>query len=153
MSKCIPRHAILVVWAGLLLWPLVAHPENGPMLLVDQPTDSTSTHLALARTVHSSIKQYGRLPLRNASLISGQPLAADPLADYWYLPNWLPFWQPEPWMFTLLFLLHLWWTGLGMIVLLESEGVSRAGGLLAATAWMGTPRLIGYIGCWQVSFV
>ncbi len=71
----------------------------------------------------------------------------------WYLPNWLTFWQPEPWMFTLLFLMHLWWTGLGMIVLLESEGVSRAGGLLAATAWMGTPRLIGYIGSGQVSFV
>jgi hypothetical protein len=145
--------AVLLAWALLTLLPLFAHPENGPMPLVVQQTDFTTTHLPIARYVHDALVQYGRLPLWNAAILSGQPLAADPLSGYWYLPNWLTFWQPYPWMFSLLFLLHLCWTGWGMFTLLKIEGMLPAGALLAALAWMATPRLIGYIGGGQVSMV
>jgi len=145
--------SILLLWAILSLLPLIAHPENGPMPLVQQQTDFNVTHLPIALYVHNTLAQYGYVPLWNAAILSGQPFAADPLAGYWYMPNWLTFWQPQPWMFTLFFLLHLFWTGWGMFTLMVSEKAGRAGALMAAIAWMATPRLIGYIGGGQISMV
>jgi hypothetical protein len=145
--------AMLLIWAILNLLPLVTHPDNGPMPLVAQQTDFFDTHLPITRYVHDTLTQYGYAPVWNAAILSGQPFAADPLSGYWYLPNWLTFWQPQPWMFTLLFLLHLFWTGWGMFILMRSENAGRSGALLAAVAWMATPRLIGYIGGGQISMV
>src|SRR5450756_1260802 len=143
----------LLFWALLNLFPIISHPEQIPMPLVVQGTDFVITHLPVAVYVHNNLAQYGQIPLWNTTMMSGQPFAADPLSGYWYLPNWLTFWQPYPWMFSLLFLLHLCWSGWGMFTFLKIEGMLPAGALLAALAWMATPRLIGYIGGGQVSMV
>ncbi|HEX7566987.1 MAG TPA: hypothetical protein VF355_00320, partial [Anaerolineaceae bacterium] len=143
----------LLFWALLNLFPIISHPEQIPMPLVVQDSDFVITHLPVAVYVHNNLAQYGQIPLWNTTMMSGQPFAADPLSGYWYLPNWLTFWQPYPWMFSLLFLLHLCWSGWGMFTFLKIEGMLPAGALLAALAWMATPRLIGYIGGGQVSMV
>ena len=72
--------SILLLWAILSLLPLIAHPENGPMPLVQQQTDFNVTHLPIALYVHNTLAQYGYVPLWNAAILSGQPFAADPLA-------------------------------------------------------------------------
>jgi hypothetical protein len=143
---------LLAAWAVLILFPLLTHPNDIPMPLVPQGTDFLITHLPNALYVHDNLAVSGHIPLWNAMMMSGQPFAGDPLSGYWYLPNWLTFWQPQPWMFTLLFLLHLVWTGLGFFSLLSVERVSPIAAFLGTMAWMATPKLIGYIGGGQVSF-
>lgn len=143
----------LLVWAVLALFPLLSQFGSAPMPRVPQNTDFFVTHWPIVRYVHDMISQYGTIPLWNSMILSGQPFAADPLSGYGYPPNWLTFWLPEPGMFTLLFLIHLVWTGWGMLKLLRAEGAGELPALLAAWIWMATPRLVGYIGSGQVSMV
>lgn len=78
--------AALGLAAGLL-WPLVLHPNHIPMPPVTQSSDLVISHLANARYLHRMLAEHGRLALWNAQMFAGQPLAADPLAGIWYLPN------------------------------------------------------------------
>ncbi len=145
--------ALLIAWAILNLWPLVSHLDQAPMPRVVQDSDFLISHLPFARYVHDNLAEYGHIPLWNASIMSGQPFAADRLSGLWYFPNWLAFWQPQTWMYTLLFLLHLVWTGWGFFLLMKAEGVRPAAAFFAALAWMATPRLIGYVGGGLVTMV
>ena len=113
--------AALGLAAGLL-WPLVLHPNHIPMPPVTQSSDLMISHLANARYLHRTLAEHG------------QPLAADPLAGIWYLPNWLAVFFPQPWAFNLLFLLHLGWAGLGLFSFLRAEGRSPAAAFLR---WWG----------------
>ncbi len=141
---------LLIAWAVILLWPLVSHPERGPMPRVVQDSDFIIVHLSVATYIHNSLVQYGQIPLWNATIMSGQPFAGDWKSGYWYLPNWLTYWQPQPWMFTLLLIIHLAFSGWGFYKLMRAEGLGNTASIFSAVAWMATPRLIGYIGGGQM---
>jgi hypothetical protein len=118
-----------------------------------QNTDMLVTHLPIARYVHSVMEQYHQIPLWNSLQFSGQPLAADPLTGYWYLPNWLTYIWPQPAAFNVLFVLHYTWAGLGLFILMKSYGLRSSAAFLSAIIFIGTPKLAAYVGSGQVSSV
>jgi hypothetical protein len=140
-------------FAGLFLWPLVIHPLYAPMTYVVQTTDFFTNHLAMAQYIHDSIVQYHQIPLWNEHIFSGQPLAADPLAGLWYLPNWIIYLFPTATAYNLLLFLHLTWGGYGVFRLLRSDKINAWAATFGMVAFVGTPRLIGYIGSGQMSWV
>lgn len=139
--------------AVLFNWPLVLHPNYIPMTSLTQVTDFLVAHLPYAQYIHGMWIQFGYPPLWNSVMLSGMPLVADPLAGYGYLPNWLLFIYPQPVSYTVLFIFHLAWTGIGLYKFLQNESIHPAAALFGAIAWMGTPRLIGYLGSGQVSTI
>jgi hypothetical protein len=143
--------AAIFLLALIFLWPLVFHPDWIPMTGVYQNTDYLVTHLPYARYIHAQWSAQGHPPLWNSSILSGMPLVADPLSGYFYFPNWLTYLFPTTFVFNLLFVFHIAWTGLGLFLFLRSDGLNPLPALFGAVAWMGTPKLIGYLGGGQVS--
>lgn len=96
----------------------------------------------------------GRLPLWNPALYGGAPFVGDIQAGFLYLPNLVLFLlNPFFGYGTLQWLsvLHLFWAGLGMYVLLrtliwETEPVSRLAAMFGATAFMFCDPLLIHIG-------
>ncbi|MDR3573992.1 MAG: YfhO family protein [Anaerolineaceae bacterium] len=143
----------IVMMALVFLWPLVLHPNQIPMMGKTQLTDFVVSHLSYAQYIHNMWFTYGHAPLWNSSLLSGMPLIADPLSGYFYLPNWLTFIFPIPAAYNFLFFLHLAWTGWGLFLFLRTRPIRPLPALFGAIAWMGTTKLMGYIGSGQVSSV
>ena len=141
------------ILAALFLWPAVIYPHEFLSTPLPQATDFLVTHLPYAQYVHYSWINFHQIPLWNSLLFSGQPFAADPLSGYGYLPNWLGFFFPVPATFNLLFWLHLTWAGCGVYYFLKTEDLVSGAAFPAAVAFMGTPKLIAYIGVGQVSLV
>ncbi len=135
----------ILLWAIIILWPVVIHPDQAPRPYAIFETDFELIHWPTIQYIHDNLVNYGRFPLWDSALLSGQPFATH-LSIAWYLPNWLVIWLPQLWMFTLLYIAHLAWAGWGCYHLMRTEGVKTWGALVAALAWMGTPKLVGYIG-------
>jgi len=123
------------------------------MTAFHQETDLIITHLPIAVQINHVLRTYHQLPLWNVFQFSGQPLVADPLVGYWYLPNWLTFIFPYPISFNFLFLVHFFWSGLGLFLFLKKKKVGDNAALFGAICWMGTPKLIGYLAGGQVSTI
>ena len=96
----------------------------------------------------------GRLPLWNPTLYGGAPFIGDIQAGFFYLPNLLLMlaapqfdYGALPW----LAVLHLYWAGLGMYVLLRTlcwgeEPVNRIAALFGALAFMFADPLLVHFG-------
>jgi hypothetical protein len=96
----------------------------------------------------------GRLPLWNPTLYGGAPFIGDIQAGFLYLPNLLLFliapkfdYGALPW----LSVLHLYWAGLGMYVLLRTlrwtaMPVNRSAALFGAVAFMFADPLFVHVG-------
>ncbi len=96
----------------------------------------------------------GRLPLWNPTLYGGAPFIGDIQAGFLYLPNLLLLllapqfdYGALPW----LAVLHLYWAGLGMYVLLRTlcwgeEPVNRLAALFGALAFMFADPLLVHFG-------
>lgn len=154
MGLMIKRPLLIIASLSLLyLHPLVFYPNHIPMTNILQVTDFTLSHLSYANYIHYRWMLDGHPPLWNSSMLSGMPLIADPLSGYFYIPNWLTFIFPFPIAYNILFVTHLLWTGLGMFLFVRKIGLSSDPALFSAAVWMGTPKLIGYIGFGQVSSV
>jgi len=118
-----------------------------------QETDLLSTHLPMSKQINYVISTYHQIPLWNIFQFSGQPLVADPLSGYWYLPNWLTFLFPVPLTFNALLFLHLVWSGIGMFFFLSKKRLTNISTLFGALCWMGTPKIIGYLAGGQISTI
>lgn len=94
----------------------------------------------------------GRLPLWNPTLYGGAPFIGDIQAGFLYLPNLLVFLTNPLFSYTqlqALAILHLFWAGLGMYVLLRSlrcEQVSRPAALFGALAFALCDPLLIHLG-------
>jgi hypothetical protein len=116
-------------------------------------SDLLISHWPNAHFLRTEIRDRGEIPLWNPLILSGAPLAADPLFNIWYPPSWLTIFLPITVAFNLLFLLHLAWAGFGMYIFLRAEGKSRGVALLAGLAFGGTPKLIGHIALGHIGLV
>src|SRR6185503_8847103 len=94
------------LWAVLLMWPVLLHPDWVLMQPGAQFSDLLISHWPNAEFIRSSLFEFGQFPLWNPSILSGAPFAADPLAGLWYLPNWITVILPLPFAFNLLLALH-----------------------------------------------
>jgi hypothetical protein len=143
---------LILTWSIILIWPLVIHPDQAPGPRGFETTDFELIHWPTIQYIHDNLMRNGQIPLWDASRLSGQPTSTY-LSVFWYLPQWLTILQPLTWMFTLSLLLHLVWCGFGFFRLMHKEGVQFWGMALATLAWIGTPKLIGYIGDGQMNMV
>jgi len=77
----------------------------------------------------------GELPLWNPYLFSGVPFLANPQPALFYPPVWLGLLLSPQRLAGLLFVLHFWLAGAGMLIWLRSEGADEAGALLGGIAF------------------
>jgi len=116
-------------------------------------SDLAITHWPNAVFIRDTWRETGRLPLWRPLIMAGAPFAANPLSGLWYPPNLLLLFLPLPAAFNLLLALHLLWGGLGMYRLGQQFRLSRGAALVAAAAWVLTPRTIAHMGAGHVGLV
>ncbi len=144
----------LFLSAGLLqLFPLLKDPRQVLFWRGGAFSDLLVSHWPNAVVVRRSIETWGQLPLWNPSVLSGAPLAADPLAGLWYPPSWLAIALPTALGFNLLIWLHLAWAGIGCWALARRLGQGHAGAIVSGLAFNAAPKLIGHVGLGHVSLV
>ena len=141
-----------IKWLGylLLLFPLVMILPG----LADFPypsgdasySDITISHYPAAVTLKRLILVYRQLPLWSPHLLSGAPLAANPLYSLYYPPSWLGLFLPLPAGFNLLVILHLAWGGLGILRLLQADVRAVHRGRVAAGAEVQVHDAVGAPG-------
>jgi hypothetical protein len=118
-----------------------------------QYSDLLISHWPNAFFLRQSLIKWGQIPLWNPQILSGAPFAADPLSGMWYPPNWLALVIPISLAFNLLYWFHLAWAGWGIWRFVRAEGGGLAGGVIAALAFSGTPKLMTHIGVGHLSLV
>lgn len=102
------------------------------------------TYTFAARSLRSGV-----LPLWNPYLYSGMPFAADNQAGLFYPVNLLVFLLvPNLTYFTmeLMSVLHVWWAGVGMYILLRSMNARRVAAFASALAWMFSDVFVIHFG-------
>ena len=124
-----------------------AYPPGG------EYSDITVSHYPNAIYLRNAIMENHTIPLWSSSILSGYPFAANPLSGLWYPPGWMALLLPLPLGFNLLILLHLFWGGLGMYLLLRQEGISVSAALLGALAFEAMPKLLAHYGAGHISLV
>jgi len=148
-------------WTALAL---VATPALGLAALLFDPTgfpfwrggaysDLLVSHGPISAFIRYSIISWHQIPLWNPLILSGMPLAADPLAGLWYLPNVLAWVLPGGLGFNLLFWAHLALASWGGLRLLRSEGASVPAAVLGGVVFAATPKLVGHIGLGHLTLV
>ena len=149
------------VLRALRLWPLllplvilvpVLKATHTP-LLKSRYSDLTLAHYPYIAYQRSSLWEGNRLPLWSPVILSGGPLAANPLASVWYPPGWLTLVAPLPLGFNLGMAAHLLWGGIGLYLLMRREGCSRPAALLAGLAFIALPKLFAHYGAGHLTLL
>ena len=157
MKRRFPRvlvePALALLISALWLVPFISELDGFAFWRGAQYSDLLISHWPNAVFFRQSLIKWGQIPLWNPLILSGAPFAADPLSGMWYPPNWLALVIPASLAFNLLFWLHLAWTGWGTWRFVRAEGVGWVGGVIAALAFSGTPKLMTHIGIGHVSLV
>lgn len=116
-------------------------------------SDLVISHLSNAHYIAQSLAETGRIPLWSDAILSGYPLAANPLAGIWYPPGWLVHFFPLHIGFNLLVLTHLLWGGWGMMVLLRKMGLKTVSFLLGGLAFMMMPKTFAHFAAGHVTLI
>lgn len=116
-------------------------------------SDLWISHAPNLRFIREAIGAWHAIPLWNPLILSGMPLAADPLAGLWYPLHALGWLGPGGFGFNLLFWIHLALAAGGVFNLLRSEGASTSASLLGGLVFAATPKLIGHVGLGHLTLV
>lgn len=144
--------AILVLVAAGLLWP--APFTQSQLFAAWQGSDLMLSHWPMALLIQRTFAQQHALPLWNPYFGGGLPLGADPLAALFYPPTQLVHFLALRDYFLVLIMGHLVFAGLGMLLLARRAlGLPRLPALVAAIAYMATPRLLAHLGAGHVTIV
>jgi hypothetical protein len=153
---CLGQGAVLIAVAAALIWPAPVKAGQLPGILpiTGQQSDLILSHWPSALLIKRTVAQDHHLPLWNPYYGGGRPLAGDPLAALYY-----PFTQlvnvfPVREYYLILLWGHLVLAGVGMLLLARrAAGLAPLPALVAAIAYMATPRLIGHLGAGHVTLV
>jgi hypothetical protein len=145
--------SVLVAAPAIWLGDLVRAPTAFPFLVGTAYSDLVVTHFPSAWFIHESVVRWHQIPLWNPNILSGMPLAADPLAALWYPPAWLTMLVPTAGMFNLYLYAHLVLAGLGMAAFTTRLGVMRGASVFCGLAFGGLVKLVGHIGLGHVGMV
>jgi hypothetical protein len=145
-----PAAVFLLLALGSMA-PLVLQPGSVAFWPGAQYSDLLISHLPNTLIAHDALFTWHQAPLWNPTILSGTPLAADPLAGLAYAPNWLAVLMPSALTFNLLLILHLAWAGVGLYKLSRAQGVGSiaayaAGILFAAGTKFATHVALGHVG-------
>ena len=116
-------------------------------------SDMSLAHYPYAMLQKQAIIQEHRLRLWSPLILSGAPIAANPLAGLWYPPGWLAWILPLPLGFNLLIMLHMFLGGFGLYQLLRLEGLRQPPALIGAIAFEMMPKLFAHYGAGHVTLL
>jgi hypothetical protein len=143
---------VLLTVATALLWPAPIDPNQ--LFAAQLTSDLLTSHWPTALLIQRTFAQSHTLPLWNPFFGGGQPLGADPLASLFYPPTQLVHFLSLRDYYLVLIMGHLVWAGLGMLLLARrAVGLPRLPALVAAVAFMATPRLMSHLGAGHVTIV
>ncbi len=130
-------------WFVFILPVLIFLPGVGGFTFIQGTkfNDIAISHYPLAYFIQTTIRESGQIPLWSNTILSGFPLAANPLASLFYPPQWLALLLPLPFGLNLVAMLHMIFGGVGMYWLMRQEGVGRAAALMGAVAFEAMPKL------------
>lgn len=148
----IPNIVVFIV----LLMPLfvyLPHLSSFAYPASSEYSDLTISHYPNALIVHRSLQTWGEIPLWSRNILSGYPFYANPLAGIWYPPGWLPNILPSTISFNISILLHLFWAGLGMYLLLRRQGNDRIPSLIGALIFEILPKTHAHFAAGHVTLI
>ncbi len=144
---------LLLGFVLLCTAPIITHPgwiAHWPAALYN---DLLISHLPLSQIAHDLLFNWHQTPLWNPYLLSGMPLAADPLAGLTYPPNWMAILWPGAQVVNLLLIGHLVWAGIGAWLLAGSEGAGRAGAIASGLIFGGAAKLVTHLSLGHLGLV
>jgi hypothetical protein len=145
--------AFLLVSPGIWLLKLLLHPGGVPFYRGAEYTDLLISHLPFSTFVHRAVDEWGHVPLWNPLILSGAPLAADPLAGLWYPPIWFTFLLPSLTAFQVVLSIHMIGAGVGMFLFLRDEGLGAEAALLGGLSFSGAPKIVAHVGLGHIGLV
>lgn len=115
-------------------------------LILGRDNDLTEQFWPNFYYIKNQVLQHHTLPLWNNMFLSGTPLLPDPQAGLFYPPHVLFLLLPIDKALIILLLLHTLLGGLAMYLLIRfGFNLSKLASLLAATAYIFSPKLAGYL--------
>ncbi|MFP3853028.1 MAG: hypothetical protein ACLFWD_01915 [Anaerolineales bacterium] len=154
MSRSTGRLILLLAVLALVpLLPLLFSQGNLLMWPGADISDLETAHLPLAEYINYSLVNWRQVPLWNPTILSGMPVAGDPLAGLAYPVLWSTYLLPQPATFHLLLWLHLIWAGLGLYRLGRDIGLGQHAAWVAGAALALSPRLLGQWGLGHATLV
>ncbi len=143
---------VLIVVAAAVLWPA---PFTSNLLPASWPgSDLIFSHWPTALLIQHTFAQGQGFPLWNPYFGGGLPLAADPLAAFFYPPTHLVHFFSMRNYYLVLIMGHLVFAGLGTLLLARRAfGLPRLPALVAAVSYMATPRLIAHLGAGHITIL
>jgi hypothetical protein len=150
-------YLVFVILAVALIWPVAQHPGWWIWFPGAEHSDLAVTHWPNAHFTRRALWDDGQFPVWRPTIMSGTPLAANPLAGLCYPPNWLFLflpWLPLEVGFNLSALAHVWLAGAAMYTLMRRGfGADVWGALVAAVAYEASPKLLAHLGAGHVGWV
>ena len=111
--------AMLLIAVLILFAPVLRHPNVLLYPTYSAHSDLTVSHWPKAYLMAQTWETTRSLPSWTPANLSGMPLAAHQVAMRFYPPAWLFLFLPLNPVFNLLYVLHLFWGGLGIYSLLR----------------------------------
>jgi len=146
----------LAVRSALFLLPLMIllpHLGDFPFQPGAVFSDLVVSHYPNMVFLQHALFDWGTIPLWSSTILSGYPFAANPLSGLFYLPGWLALPFAQPLGINLVVLLHLIWGGVGMYVLLRSEGLSERAALLGGLVFEALPKVYSHLGIGHITLL
>lgn len=141
---------VLLAVALAIVWPAPVDREKLPGVYA--ASDLPLSHWSSALAIKQAVEERGEIPLWNPHYAGGRPLAGDPLSALWYPPTHLVHLLSVRDYFLVSMIGHLVLAGLGMLLLGRvAFGLPRIPALVAAVAYMATPRLVAHLGAGHVT--
>jgi len=117
-------------------------------------SDLATIHWPKAALQAQSARDGGAWPLWTPRILSGMPLAANPLAMAFYPLSLIFLALPPAPAFNLLWIVHLWLAGAGAYLWLRrAVGVSRPAAALGALAFAFSGKMIAHLAAGHVSLI
>jgi hypothetical protein len=138
-------HVLLIALVVLiLLLPGLVQPSKLVYPTWSEFSDLTLIHWPKVSLIRQSLSKGHGFPLWSTYALSGQPLAANQLAMLFYPPALLLLAGPMAWAFSVFYVLHLIWAGIGTYWLARGLGRTREAAVLAGLVFAIGGKLVAH---------
>ncbi len=150
-----PLNGVKNLWPLLLPWLLFIPGLGGfPYSSADATySDVAISHYPNALYLKRALMEWGVIPLWSPTILSGYPLAANPLSGLWYPPGWLALIFPLPLGFNVVVMLHLLLGGVGLYKFLRMKKLSHQAAILGSLALASMPKIFAQYGAGHLTLV
>ncbi len=95
-------------------------------------------------SIGQRLSQFGHWPAWDARGFGGRPLSGNPQGGMFYPPLWAAWWLQAPAVLGWLTIGHLFWSGVGVYVLVRAMGQGRWAATVAAGVYQASPLLMAH---------